>query len=311
MKQPEIQRMRDRFVADQPPGIRSFLEAYFRKLDHKFRKCRHSQNPWTDLPSWRVLPLMLARRYGRNSDGAVLPVGFLRDIRWGQYCLYLFIRFQDDLFDGQSHSPVSIYASDQCLFESERVFSRHFPKKSWFWGFFNDSLRITTQAIVEVDRRQQIGTTRPEQLLEGYARVGEILKVGSAAACATLNQRAAFRAVSHFSDEMAKAGQIADDFQDLSEDLERGRRNYAAAVINTLRKHSKHGTGRQQAFLDDLLFLAAKEHALTEAKKLVSNASELIGGLALPGMKKYIKEYRKALSKIETLSVRTRSPQGI
>jgi hypothetical protein len=311
MRQPDIKRIRDKFVAEQPPGIRGFLESYFRTLNRKFRRYRNAQYPWTSLPSWRLLPLMLAQRYQHESLRTKLPGGFLRDVRWGQYCLYLFTRFQDDLFDGQSDSPVSIYASDQCLFEAERVFSRHLPEKSWFWGVYNDSLRITTQSIVEVDRLQQINITRLEQLLEGYARVGEILKVGSAAVCATLNRRAAFLVVSRFSDEMAKAGQIVDDLQDLSEDLERKRHNYVAAVISKLRKHDQHGMGRQRAFLDELLFLAAQERALTEAKRLVSNASELISELELPGMKKYIEEYWKKLEKAETRRFRTRTPKEI
>jgi len=305
MKQPGINQIRDRFVREQPPGIRAFLEAYFGALESRFRSYRNAPYPWTSLPSWRVLPLMLAERYRRDSGRAPLPAGLLRDIRWGQYCLYLFTRFQDDCFDGQSTAPVSIYAADQCLFEAERVFSRHIPKKSWFWPVYNDSLRITTQSIVEVDRLQQNKDTRPEQLLDGYARVGEILKAGSAAVCATMGQKIAFHPASLFSDEMAKAGQIMDDLQDLGEDLGRSRYNYMAAVIRTLGKHRRHKAGEQGAFLDSLLILAAREHAFAEAKKRVSIASDLISRLALPGMRKYIDEYRKSLVRAETRRVRS------
>lgn len=259
------------------------------------------------MPSWRLLPSMLAERSRHDSGRARLPRSFLRDVRWGQYCLYLFTRFQDDLFDGQSDSPVSIYASDQCLFEAERVFSLYFPKNAWFWGVYRDSLRLTTRSIVEVDRLQQRASGRPGQLLEGYARVGEILKVGSAAVCAKMNQRAAFHRVSLFCDEMAKAGQILDDLQDLAEDLKRQRHNYVATVIRSLRKHGEHGGGKQQAFFEGLLSLAACEHVFAQARKHLSNASTVITKLALPGMNEYLDEYGKALLKAETRPLRRRN----
>jgi hypothetical protein len=106
MKLPDIKQTCDRFVRRQSPEIRGFFKKYFRTLERKFRKYRKRQYPWTKMPSWRLLPSMLAEGYRHNSGRARLPKGFLRDVRWGQYCLYLFIRFQDDLFDGQSSCPV-------------------------------------------------------------------------------------------------------------------------------------------------------------------------------------------------------------
>jgi hypothetical protein len=311
MRQPPIKRIRDAFVAAEPPGIRSFLKTYFRTLERSSKRDRNSPYPWTRLPSWRVLPLVLERRYRRGSPRGRVPEGFLADVLWGQYCLYLFIRFQDDLFDGQSHSPVAVYAADQCLFEAERIFSRHIPGRSWFWEVYRRSLRVTTQSIVEVDRLQQNTNTRPEHLLDGYARTGEILKVGSAAVCAVMSPKRAFRAVSLFSDEMAKAGQIMDDLQDLGEDLGRGRYNYVAAVIRTLQGEGRHDVTQGEAFLDALLYLSARERAFVQARRHLSLASDVIQGLGLPGMKKYIAEYGKALAIAESHRTGVRVAQGL
>jgi hypothetical protein len=162
---------------------------------------------------------------------------------------------------------------------------------------------------VEVDRLQQKAGTRPGRLLDGYAEVGEILKVGSAAVCAKLNQKTAFRRVSLFCDEMAKASQILDDLEDLAEDSGRKRHNYVAALIRSLRGHGKHGGGKHQVFLDALLFLAAREHAFAQVQEHVSKAKEAISALELPGMKKYLDEYTKALLEAATRPLRRRNPR--
>lgn len=219
----------------------------------------------------------------------------VRDVQWAQYCVFLFIRFQDDVFDGQSENPVAIYASDQCLFEADRIFAKYFSPRSWFWKEYRESLRLTTQSIVAVDALQRKSTSRPDQLLDGYARVSSILKVGSAAVCAKLNQKSAYKRLSLFCDEMAKAGQIMDDIHDLEEDLGHKRFNYVANVLRCSEKKMPK-RARSNKLLNQFRILATVEQIYDEARTHVLKASAAIDPLEIPGMKKYLAHYLDLMS---------------
>jgi hypothetical protein len=219
----------------------------------------------------------------------------LRELQWAQYCLFLFIRFQDDIFDGQSQDKVAVYAADQCLFEADRIFAKHFAPQSWFWREYRECLRITTQSIVEVDALQRSPDTRPEELLDGYARVSAVLKVGSAAVCAHYGNKRAYRRVSLFCDEMAKAGQIIDDLRDLEEDMSRKRYNY---VANDLRRSEMEMPRRLRSneLMNRLRMLATMERIREEVKTHVLKAGEIIAPLKIPEIPKYLSKYVESVS---------------
>jgi hypothetical protein len=296
MKLPHIRPVLDQFISRQPADIRVFLGTYHRELDRKFRRYGKKPYPWILMPSWRILPSMLAQRLRREGASGKLPRGFLRDVRWGQYCLYLCFRFQDDLFDRESESPVGIFAADVCLAEAGRVFSLHLAGDPWFWKAYHEGLRITAGSIVEVDRLQQKPGVGLEQLLEGYARVAEVLKVGTAAICSMMGRKDLYPSLSRFADEMAKAGQIVDDLRDLAEDLERGRHNCVAAILRSRSKQGRAKAAGTNPLLDGLLFLSARETALQMAREHIERAARAVGGLSLPGMKAYIARYLSALA---------------
>jgi hypothetical protein len=152
----------------------------------------------------------------------------VRDVLWAQFCLFLFVRIQDDLFDGQATDKRLIYAADQFLIEAERTFGRYFARSSPFWSLFHQALESSTRAILRVDQLQQEPCGRPAQLLEAYAQVAAIFKVGTAAVCLKMRRGRDLVALSRFADEMAMAGQILDDLEDVEEDLRRRRFNYVA-----------------------------------------------------------------------------------
>jgi hypothetical protein len=152
----------------------------------------------------------------------------VEDVLWGQFCLFLFVRMQDDVFDGHEPDRRLIYAADQFLFEAERTFGRHFARSSRFWSLFHDALEASTRSIVRVDGMQRVADGRPEDLLKGYAEVAAIFKVGTAAVCIKTRRLTDLDALSRFADEMSMAGQIVDDLEDVEEDLRRGRFNYVA-----------------------------------------------------------------------------------
>ncbi|MGA3244055.1 MAG: hypothetical protein ABSE41_05540 [Bacteroidota bacterium] len=287
MRIPATRRSRERFLARQPAAIRGCFESYFRELNRRHRRKKSRVASWLRLPYWKILPTALFDKFRREIRQPLIPHGFLSDIQWGQYCLYLFIRFQDDVFDGQASDPALIYASDQCLLEADRIFAKYFPLRSWFWKEYRKILICTTQSIVEVDAKQRFPASRSDELLEGYARVSSILKVGSVALCAVANRQRTYRHVSHFCDEMAKAGQIMDDLRDLDEDLLQKRYNY---VANLLRRSGKQMPARLRAnvLLNNLRLVAVMEQISAEVEKHLSEASAAIEPLRIAGMKTYL-----------------------
>jgi geranylgeranyl pyrophosphate synthase len=250
---------------------------------------------WLHLPYWRVLPVALRTRFRSGTARKPIRRKFLHDVQWAQYCLFLCIRFQDDVFDGQNRDAATIFASDQCLLEADRVFAKYFSPRSWFWREYRESFRLTTQSIVEVDALQRKSTSRPDELLDGYARVSSILKIGSAAVCAKLHQKSAYKRVSRFCDELAKAGQIMDDIHDLEEDLGRKRFNYMANVLRRSEKKMPK-RARSNELLNQLRILATMEKIYDEARTHVSRASAAIYPLEIPGMKKYLAHYHSSIS---------------
>ena len=287
MRIPATRRNRERFLARQPSAIRVCFESYFRELKRRHRRKKTRVASWLRLPYWKILPAALFDKFHIEIRRSLIPHGFLHDIQWGQYCLYLFIRFQDDVFDGQASDPALIYASDQCLLEADRIFAKYFPPRSWFWKEYRKILICTTQSIVEVDAKQRLPASRSDELLEGYARVSSILKVGSIALCAVVKQQRAYRHVSRFCDEMAKAGQIMDDLRDLDEDLLQKRYNY---VANLLRRSSKQMPAQLRANvrLNNLRLLAVMEQISAEIEKHLQEASAAIEPLQIAGMKTYL-----------------------
>ena len=156
---------------------------------------------------------------------------FVEDVLWAQFCLFLFVRMQDDVFDGQAADKRLIYAADQFLVEAERTFGRHFARGSRLWSLFHQALETSTRAILRVDEMQSAPRGRPEDLLEAYAEVAAIFKVATAAVCLKTGRPGDIVALSRFADEMAMAGQILDDLEDVEEDLRRRRFNYVAKSL--------------------------------------------------------------------------------
>jgi len=185
---------------------------------------------------WRALPEMLAEKLLARRLSARSRRKFLRDVIKGQRMLYMALRIHDDIFDRHVANPSLIFASDLFLIEAELLFSKHLPKNSKFWEVYRKSLRTTIHSIVEADKEQNSFQGDPERLLDRYAHICAIFKVGSAAVCGMSGQWNQFATAASFCDEMAKAGQIVDDFVDLQEDIGRNRYNYVAKRIFRLAK---------------------------------------------------------------------------
>jgi hypothetical protein len=145
--------------------------------------------------------------------------------------LFLAIRLQDDIYDGQATAPLLILAADLFLAEAQSAFSTIFPASSPFWRLYRKYLTTTTRSIIECDELLRSPRTRAQALLQVYASVSAIFKIGAAAVCVYLDRMKDFPLVSRFADTLSEAGQILDDLMDIAEDLERGRQNYAARLL--------------------------------------------------------------------------------
>jgi hypothetical protein len=240
---------------------------------------------------WLLLPQWLAA-----STGAVRRKGaerFLRDVLWGQYALFLFVRIHDDLVDHQARSPWLAYVGDRYLVESVAAYAPHTGGEFWplFWALVTETL----DAIAEADRLQRRARPDRRALLAAYARVAAIFKVGSIAVLQRARRMDLYPAVSRFKDHTAMAGQILDDLDDLDEDLEDGRRNYVAARVlraPRLRKEPRD----PRAMASGRLF--AGEHVdacLEEADRQLASAGRV---LTLAPAQRHIDRQRQHLNRI-------------
>jgi hypothetical protein len=173
---------------------------------------------------WLVLPRWLNRRLRVHEPGA------LDDIVWAQYCLFAFVRLQDDVLDRQVEQARLLFVAHEFLVEGERALARH-VRDERVWRYFRAALRQTARGILEADALQRGPAGRTDRLVASYRRVSAVLKVGAAAVCLPCGADGALRRASLFADHLAVAGQLLDDLEDALDDLGQGRLNAAARIL--------------------------------------------------------------------------------
>ena len=275
------------FLKSWPPAIVEDISGYFRagRPPAAPRRAGRDDRSWTLLPMW-----LQARARGAASNRA--DALFLHDVLWGQYCLFLFVRIHDDLFDGQARSPALMFVADALLVESERSFAKHL-RPGPFWDLFRDLVDRSLRAILEVDVLQRTPGGMRRESLDVYARVSSIFKVGSAAVCAKYRRTREFRHVSAFADHIAVAGQIVDDVMDVQEDLDRGRFNVAATQFG-LGETANAGDRRRQ-IAHAVLIEDAVGSLVAEAKRHLDEAVASIRPVGLPQAIAYVNRSRRRL----------------
>jgi hypothetical protein len=217
---PRLPEQLQRRVRRWPPLARAAVSRYL----SPGRGRRSAERQDAD-PIWLLLPAWLAARAPRSPGGS-----FLSDVRWGQYCLFLFVRIHDDVFDGHHADPALIYVADLLLVESEEAFARHFSTGP-FWPFYRRSLATTLAAILERDgfERRPRGLGADDRGV--HARVSSLFKVGAAAVCFKTRRPGDLQSTARYLDHLAIAGQMLDDLRDLQADLDRGRVNSVAGAL--------------------------------------------------------------------------------
>ncbi len=245
---------------------------------------------------WLLLPQWLAEKINGGRKRRAASDAFVNDILFGQYCLFLAVRIQDDLYDRHARRQSLIFITDQLLLEAGRIFIRHHRRSPGFWPLYHGCLEATTQGIVVADGLQKSMMADPRILLREYARVSSEFKIGSASICIRWNRTADWPAIAAACDRLAMATQIIDDLQDIMEDLHRGRINYAAQVL-------AGGSYSSDASLERLPGIIAENMAysdglstlMSEIDKNLRWARRLLRPLGIPAAETYIGEMRDSI----------------
>jgi len=175
------------------------------------------QHYWLHLPHW-----LLTR--ASSPDPTLLD-----DALWAQYCLFVFIRMQDDVLDGQARSPRLLFVANEFLLEAERTFAR--SSGNPVAEYVRDTIAETSRAILAVDALHRREIASVSELTSLYAGVSAIFKAAPAAICLAHGDFKALDHAGRFADGLAVAGQLIDDFEDIDADLDDGRLNLAARVL--------------------------------------------------------------------------------
>ena len=274
----DIRKRLDNYIKTLPRQVRIEFRAY-----RKLSPAPHSPaGRSSDQPYWILLPQWLHRRYRRNRFQHPPPRAFLRDILWGQYCLFLSVRIHDDLFDGHARLPSLIFAADQLLLEAEQTFSRWMPYESAFWKTYRSSMRETVGAILRVDELQRSPATSPRKLIREYADVNAVLKISSLALCLRYKRLNDVPYVDRFMNNIAVGSQLLDDFRDLAEDFKGKRFNYVA--LKALHVNGPPSPRRKVQLRDvtkQLLFSDVTNEVMGEILALFSGAYAALEPLQL------------------------------
>ena len=202
-----------------PPATRAAGRAYFLSNGDRTNRSRSADHHyWLHLPRW-----LLARAGSRDPT-------LLDDILWGQYCLFLFIRIQDDVLDRQAPSARLLFVANEFLLEAERTFARTVGHRA-FSEYFRGTIADSSRAILAADALQRRRVASVAALTATYRRVSAVFKAGSAAVCLAHDDPAALAHVERFADDLAVAGQLIDDLEDMEADLDDGRLNAAARLL--------------------------------------------------------------------------------
>jgi hypothetical protein len=278
------------FIGSLPGSLADDVQSYLIKRSI----CQTDGNAQAAPPEryWEGLPGWLMNKYGPAEVRGSGNSGFIADIEWAQYCLYLHYRILDDCFDAKADVAPLIYATNLFLMEAERVFDRYLHEQGLFRDRFRQSVEESSRTIVKVGEFHRDLKIAPDVLLSGYAGSASVFTIAPAAVCIYLNRTALLDDVEEFIAEMTIAGQIMDDLSDIVEDMRRGKINYAARIM-TLRDSSGHdipkGSGRGFSRLVDVVdshltsaFEAARRLDLKEAMEMAMDQKEgmkRLGGL--------------------------------
>lgn len=216
---------------------------------------------------WLVLPECLDQAWGSGASR-------ISEILWGQYALFLTMRLQDDLLDGDDNDPAMALVAHRALLESLEAFSGLPRLGPSFWALYRRALSDTLDGMLEA----RFIETEPGRFatrdLEVHARVCGIFRIGTAAVCHMHRRARELRWLLPLLDALAVTCQIFDDLEDLPSDLERGRYTWVANTFLGLAPgEALTPSGRRrrpvEAFMGNQRLATVRDRLRHLAKKMV------------------------------------------
>jgi hypothetical protein len=238
-------------------------------------------------PYWIHLPLWIFKSFKANKILIGSDKKFLKDITWAQYCVFLAVRMHDDLYDGQSKCKNLIYAGDQLLVDSGKIFSKYFSRSSVFWEYYYNLIENTIRSIIKVDNLQRSHSSSLKEMLDCYAKVCSIFKIGALAICSKTNRMKAYKKFSLLIDKISIIGHMIDDLKDMDEDVAEGRFNSVHLFLNELKVESdKQLIETKNPSKQNLIMLNKEVRFIKKVKSLLPAVERSIKKINIPELKK-------------------------
>lgn len=295
-----------RLLTSWPPSLAGDFVQHYLHLQKTTGYAKNCSGQKYLYPFWILLPDWLQRKYVKipgKSDAA-----FFSDLLWAEYCLFLCIRIQDDLFDGQADEPALVFAANLFLLEAEKVLSRYFAADSAFWNIFRDVQKKTIYAILENAAMHHSRQKSPGQLLAGYAKLSTHFNLAPAAVCLRYQRMQDFPHLTKFSIALAVAGQIIDDLEDIQEDLRCGKYNYAAQQLLPVRGKKIKPVKNISAAIAKEMLLSPGIHALfDQVCRYLKRAEQAIKPLDIKEAEQLVKAYQNGMQQMQNRFLTSRA----
>jgi hypothetical protein len=202
------------------------------------------------------------------------------------------------LYDEQGITSKLFFAADLFLTEAFATFHKHLGQSPKFWDTCADSIQESILAFWEVDAMQKRQQVSFKEMRSGHARIASIFKIASAAVCYLAGRRHDYSIVETALDELAIAGQILDDFQDMDEDIKQGRLNYAARFIlgSSAKTGAKSGDA-SSLVAERILYSDRVARLFEEIAEHVESSYSTVARLKIPEAAKYYSNYKQSIKK--------------
>lgn len=243
---------------------------------------------WFSVSSWLVESKVIQKQNNK----------FVDDILWAQFCIFLSVRILDDIYDKQAKNSNLVFIPLLLQLEADRQFAKYFPKDSTFWKRKNEFQQKTLISIILVNKLQRNRKTDLKDLLQAYANVAAIFKIGITAIYELEKDIKRLRLFYRFADELAIISQLFDDFYDIPEDLKLDKINSAVRIIL-----DNISTGIIDGLTDKvaqaLQYKDGFNNLAVEIRKHIKIASGIAQQLKIQEALFHVQSFEKALKSLE------------
>ena len=279
-------------------GIATPLRGVIDGLAPEFGGSLHDSATQSGRPYWLSIPLLAQTAWTKGRAGRKHTA--VDEALWGQFCLFMAFRMQDDVYDEQAASPALVFAANHFLMEAQRAYQSVFPSDDPVWDTYRNAIAGTSAALLTATALQRSARFRPRALCDAYERIDGVLRIGIHATCAIHGRRGTAVLLDGVARHLAVALHIDDDITDIAEDAALGRWNYAARVAlgDTGRGSDTGGSGRFELLArvgHALLTTDAHDRILRTALRRVAAAHRMALAGSVPGLAQLVHGYGQQL----------------